>query len=217
MDLIAPAIERYVMDSMPLEDPLLAELAAYTRKHTNLPQMMTGHVEGSLLRILARAIQARTVLEIGTFTGYASLSLAYGLPDDGRVITCDVSEEWTDIAKSFWRRSPHGGKIELRLGAALDTVRALEGPFDLVFIDADKENCRAYWEACVPKLRSGALIAVDNVLWDGRVLDPREASDKAIVAFNAHAQQDERVDLVMLSVRDGITLGVKRILAEKNT
>jgi caffeoyl-CoA O-methyltransferase len=136
--------------------------------------------------------------------------MAMGLPDDGRVITCDIDPDVTRIAREFWARSPHGHKIELRMGAALDTIRALDGPIDLAFIDADKSNYIKYWDAVVTKVRPGGLILADNVLWSAKVLRPKEPNDYAIVAFNRHVRQDDRVELVMLTVRDGITLARKK-------
>lgn len=192
------------------EDPLLHELAVYTREHAPLPEMLSGHVECALFRLLIQATAARRVLEIGTYTGYSALSMAMGLPEDGELITCDVDPDVTAIAENFWARSPHGRKIRLHLGPAAQTLEALDGPFDFAFVDADKSGYVAYWDAILPMLRKNALIAVDNVLWSGRVLDPKEQDDHAIVAFNRHARYDDRVELVMLTIRDGITLARKR-------
>ncbi|UCH84353.1 MAG: class I SAM-dependent methyltransferase [Candidatus Latescibacterota bacterium] len=173
-------------------------------------QMLVGPVQGMFLTLLARAIGAKRVLEIGTFTGYSALRLAEGLPDDGVVITCDVDPEVTAIARKHWQNSPHGGKIMLEIGPALDTIAKLTGRFDLVFIDADKENYVNYWEACVPMVRTGGLIIADNVLWSGRVLDPKEKSDHALVEFNSHVAADPRVDVAMLTIRDGVSVACKR-------
>jgi caffeoyl-CoA O-methyltransferase len=132
--------------------------------------------------------------------------MAEGLPEDGKLITCDIDPDSTTIARAFWARSPHGARIELRLGPALDTINGLDGPFDLVFIDADKGGYIDYWEAVVPIVRKDGVIVADNVLWSGRVLDPREPDDKALAAFNEHVAADGRVEQVMLPVRDGITV-----------
>jgi caffeoyl-CoA O-methyltransferase len=172
--------------------------------------MLVGPVQGMFLTLIARSTGARNVLEIGTFTGYSALRLAEGLPDDGEVITCDIDPDTTEIARRHWAQSPHGRKIKLVLAPALDTIESFPGPFDLVFIDADKGNYINYWEACIPKVRSGGLILADNVLWSGRVLDPKEEDDHALVAFNKHVVNDTRADVVMLTVRDGITLACKR-------
>lgn len=209
-DLIPKAIERYAHAHTSSESPLLAALAKTTHEKTEVPQMQTGHLEGSFLRLLVRAIEAKHVLEIGTFTGYSALCMAEGMPQGGKLITCDVDKTVTKIAREHWNQSHHGKKIFLELGPALGTLKKLKGPFDLVFIDADKENYLNYWNACLPKVRQGGLILVDNVLWSGRVLDPKDATDKAIVHFNEAVSNDKRVDLVMLTIRDGVTLAVKK-------
>ncbi len=206
MFVVPEEIEAYALVHSGLEDPLLQALAHDTQVNAKWPQMQTGHVEGLFLRMLVQVSKARRVLEIGTYTGYSALSMAMGLPEDGRVITCDIDAEATAMARQYWERSGQGEKIDLRLGPALETIESLEGPFDFVFVDADKENYINYWEAVLPKVREGGLIAVDNVLWSGRVLEPKEPLDHAIVAFNRHVRYDDRVDLVMLTVRDGVTL-----------
>ncbi|MBI3546558.1 MAG: class I SAM-dependent methyltransferase [Gammaproteobacteria bacterium] len=208
LSIIPPALEDYCVAHTTPAEALLNELAAYTHAHCQLPQMLTGPVEGTLLRMLVQISAARRILEVGSFTGYSALSMAAGLPDDGRLITCDIDTETTAIAKSFWARSPHGHKIESRLGPALETIQALPADmqFDFMFLDADKENYVNYYEALLPRLRRGGLIAVDNVLWSGKVLDPKEKSDHAIVAFNQHVARDARVEQVLLSVRDGVSL-----------
>jgi len=210
--IVPPPIDAYCLAHTTPSDPLLDELAAYTQAHCKLPQMLTGPVEGTFLRMLVQTSGARRVLEIGTFTGYSALSMAAGLPADGELLTCDIDKDTNAIAKSFWTRSPHGTKIKAMLGPALETIGALpaEVCFDFVFIDADKENYVNYYEAVLPRLRSGGLIAADNTLWSGRVLDPKEKSDHAIVAFNAHVARDARVEQVLLSVRDGVLLIRKR-------
>jgi caffeoyl-CoA O-methyltransferase len=208
--LVPEKIDAYAAAHSTPEPPLFAELAAATRAQTAQPQMMVGHLEGLLLKFLVRMTRAKRVLEIGTFTGYSTLAMAEGLPDDGTLVTCDVDPKATAIARSFWERSPHGRKITLALAPALDTIATLSGPFDFVFIDADKPNYIRYWEACVPNVRAGGVLAADNVLWSGRVLDPQEPNDRALAAFNEHVVRDARVELVMLPIRDGVTLAVKR-------
>jgi caffeoyl-CoA O-methyltransferase len=206
---IVPApIDAYCLAHTTPAEPLLDELATYTRAHCKLPQMLTGPVEGALLRMLVQVSGARRVLEIGTFTGYSALSMAAGLPDDGKLITCELDPDHARIAQSFFDRSPQRGKIRLQIGAALDTLRALPDDtlFDFVFIDADKENYLAYYETVLPRLRRGGLIAADNTLWSGKVLDPKEKSDLAIVAFNRHVHNDPRVEHTLLSIRDGVML-----------
>jgi len=212
ISIIPKPLEDYCLTRTSPADPLLNELADYTRQHCKLPQMLTGPVEGTFLRILVQASGTKKILEIGTFTGYSALSMAAGLPDDGQLITCEIDPEHARIAQSFFDRSPHGRKITLNRGAALDALRALpaNAAFDFVFIDADKENYVNYYEAVLPKLKPGGLIAADNTLWSGKVLEPKEKSDHAIVAFNAHVAHDPRVEQVLLSVRDGVLLIRKR-------
>ena len=202
-------IEHYAGKLSAPEPELLAELARETRETQKDPQMMVGHIEGMLLAVLVRLAGARRVLEIGTFTGYSALCIASALPDDGELITCDVDEQTTALARRYWDRSPHGRKIHLRLAPALDTMATLAGPIDFAFIDADKPNYIHYWEAVLPVVRAGGAIVADNVLWSGRVLEPKEANDRALAAFNDHVRRDPRVRHVMLPVRDGITIAVK--------
>lgn len=195
-----------VRHSTPLP-PLLEELVATTReKMGNRSLMICGQLEGTLLQMLAASVGARRILEIGMFTGFSALMMAAALPDDGELITCDIDPEAIALARSFFARSPHGSKIDIREGPALDTLKTLEGPFDLVFIDADKENYVAYYEAALPLLAPNGVIAVDNVLWMGRVLDPQDESDRAIVAFSERVHRDERVWNVLLPIRDGLML-----------
>jgi caffeoyl-CoA O-methyltransferase len=144
------------------------------------------------------------------FTGYSTLMMAEGLPDDGRIITCDVDPKAETVARKYFAESPHGHKIEVRMGPALDTIKTLDGPLDMVFIDADKSNYSNYYEACLPLVRSGGLIVADNVLWSGRVLDPQDEDTRAIVAFDKLVQSDSRVENVCLTVRDGMMLSWKR-------
>ncbi len=207
---IPEPIETYAAAHSTPESSLFAELAAATRAQTTQPQMMVGPLEGMLLKSIVRMTGAKRVLEIGTFTGYSALAMAEGLPHDGVLVTCDVDPKATAIAQSFWARSPHGKKITLKLAPALETIAALDASFDLVFIDADKQNYTRYWEACVPKVRSGGVLLADNVLWSGAVLAPKTDDDRALVAFNEHVRRDARVETVMLTVRDGVTVAVKR-------
>ena len=212
ISIVPKAIDDYCLTHTTSPGPLLDELAAYTRAHCELPQMLTGPVEGAFLRMLVQASGARRVLEIGTYTGYSALSMAAGLPVDGELITCDIDKDTNAIARSFWARSPHGAKIKPMLGPALDSIHALPAhtQFDFVFIDADKENYVNYYEAVMPRLRKCGLIAVDNTLWSGKVLEPKEKSDHAIVAFNTHVMRDPRIEHVLLSVRDGVMLVRKK-------
>jgi caffeoyl-CoA O-methyltransferase len=209
--LVPPQIETYVHEHTRPRGPLFDELREATFASMDSPQMQVGRVEGALLKLLCRLSGARRVIEIGTFTGFSALCMAEGLPEDGEIITCDIDPKATKIAQSFWDRSPHGRKIKLRLGPALETLAALpsDAVFDLAFIDADKSNYLAYYEAILPRIRRGGLIIADNTLWSGKVLDPTTVDDHAIVAFNAHVNADPRVENVLLSVRDGMMLAEK--------
>ncbi|WP_437677298.1 O-methyltransferase [Sorangium sp. So ce131] len=210
--IVNPDLERYVHDHTAPPPALLEELREHT--YTNHPSasMQVGRVEGALLRTLVALMQARRVLEIGTFTGYSALSMAAALPPDGELITCDRDPDVTRVARSFFDRSEHGKKIRIALGDALDTIRALPAspPFDLVFIDADKQRYAAYYEEALPRLRPGGLLVADNTLWGGEVLAPETEEGRAIAAFNDLVHRDPRVEHVMLAVRDGVTLARKR-------
>ena len=208
--LVSEAIQNYADAHSSPEPELFQELAKETRATQKDPQMMVGHSEGLLLRLLVMLSRARRVLEIGTFTGYSALAMATALPADGELITCDVDAKSTALAQKYWAKSPHGKKIRLELAPASDTLATLRGPVDFVFIDADKPNYVKYWEAVLPLVRPGGVIVADNVLWSGRVLDPKEDTDRAIAAFNVHVKKDQRVDLVMLPIRDGVTVAIKR-------
>ena len=170
--------------------------------------MLSGPVEGRLLETLAWVTRARLAVDIGTFTGNSAIAMAGGLADGGRVVTCDVNAETLAVARRFIAASPYEDRIEVREGPALDTLAALDGPIDLVFIDADKTNYRNYYEAVLPKLADHGLIAVDNTMWGGAVLDTSDTSADtvAIREFNDHVVGDDRVVCVQLTVRDGVTL-----------
>jgi predicted O-methyltransferase YrrM len=204
--LLSDAIEAYAdAHATPLE-PLLEELHETTYASMSSPQMIAGPVLGRLLRFLVAMVEPRLVVEIGTFTGYSALAMAGGLPEGGRIVTCEVSPERAQFAQSWFDRSPLGERIELRVGPALATVESLDGPFDFVFIDADKDGYPGYYEAVVPKLSPRGVIAVDNTLYGGDVADPRDDHDRAMAAFNDHVQADPRTENVLLTVRDGVTL-----------
>jgi caffeoyl-CoA O-methyltransferase len=207
--IIPQKIERYCRENTTPESRLLHELVVETYARTEFPEMQVGHLEGALLQMLVRFVKAKSILEIGTFTGYSSLVMAEALPEDGKLVTCDIDTEVTEIARKYWNRSPHGRKIELKLGPALETLKTIDGTFDLIFIDADKENYINYWELCMPKTHSDSLFVIDNVLWSGNVLEPKDETDRAIAEFNRHVYYDKRVAVVMLPVRDGVTLAWK--------
>jgi caffeoyl-CoA O-methyltransferase len=191
-------------------DEVQQALIDETRKLGGISLMQIAPEQGAFMTLLARAIGARRAIEVGTFTGYSALCLARGLPEDGKLICCDVSEEWTAIGKPFWERAGVSGRIDLRIGPAVDTLRALpeESLFDLGFIDADKPSYPAYYEEILRRLRPGGLILVDNVLWQGRVIDEDVQDDQtaAIRRFNDLVARDTRVERVMLPVSDGLTI-----------
>lgn len=205
------AIENYAEENTTPPPALLERLREETYEKMSAPGMQVGAVEGRLLRLLVQLSGARRALEIGMFTGYSGLMIASGLPDDGELISCDVNPEAEAMARRYFEQSPDGKKINVRMGPALDTIESLEGELDFVFIDADKENYINYWEAVLPKVRQGGLIVADNVLWSGRViLDNPVESTVAIQAFNRHVAGDDRVEQVMLTVRDGVTLARRK-------
>jgi caffeoyl-CoA O-methyltransferase len=208
VNLVDPRADEYAERHTTPSGELFERLAAETREKTQIPEMMVGEVEGRFLEFLVRATGARRVLELGTFTGYSSISMARGLPEGGRIISCDVNEETNAIAQRYADEAGVADRIEYRVGPALDAIAALDGPFDLVFIDADKENYRNYYDAVLPKLADEGLILADNALRNGRVLD--EDSGEPMQAFNDYVLNDERVECVLLTVRDGILLVRKR-------
>ena len=201
-------LEAYIEAHTTPPESHLAALAEETRATLNAPQMLTGTVEGRFLEALVWTARPQLVLELGTYSGYSALAMAAALPPGGRIVTCELSDEHADFAQRHIDASPYADRIELRRGPALDTVAALDGPFDLVFIDADKPNYLNYYEAVVPKLAERGLIAADNTLWSGNVAGEEDQSDASVAlrAFNDRVRGDDRVYCVMLSVRDGITL-----------
>ena len=209
MEFLDEKIEEYAYNHTSYEGNLLKRLEEETYEKLEIPQMTTGRIEARFLKLLARLVGAKRILEIGTFAGYSALSMAEALPEDGELITCEIDPEAIVFAKRYFDLSPHGKKIALLEGAALDSLKSISGPFDMAFIDADKENYSNYYEAILPMIRYGGLIAVDNVLWSGRVLDPKDKSDKAIHQFNERVIQDKRVESVLLTVRDGLNCIIK--------
>jgi predicted O-methyltransferase YrrM len=209
MSFIVPEeIEAYAAAHTTPPDELLAELAEETKATLSSPQMLTGPIEGRFLELLVHGLQAKRVLEFGTYSGYSSLSMAAGLPQGGRIDTCEVDETHAEVARRYIGRSPFADRITVHLGPALETIERLDGEFDFIFIDADKENYVNYYEAVLPRLSAHGLIAADNTLWSGRVLDEGDDSEgtRAIKAFNKRVRSDQRVTSVMLTIRDGVTL-----------
>jgi predicted O-methyltransferase YrrM len=209
-EIVDPDLEQFARDHTEPESELHVRLREETYRVMDLPQMQVDAIEGRFLKMLVRLTGARSILEIGMFTGYSALMMAEGLPEDGRLITCEVDPKAEAIARRYFAESPHGHKITIRMGPALETIKTLAGPLDLVFIDADKANYSHYYEACLALLKPGGLIVADNVLWSGKVLDPKEPDDHAIVAFDRMVQSDSRIENVCLTVRDGMMLVRKR-------
>ena len=201
-------IDAYAADHTTASTDLLARLAEETRATLDAPQMLTGTVEGRFLEFLVFATQAKRVLEFGTYSGYSSISMAAVLPASGHIDTCEIEEKHASVAQRYIDEAVYSDRIKIHLGPAVETVEGLEGEFDFVFIDADKPNYVNYYEAVLPRLSERGLIAADNTLWSGRVLDESDDSDgtMAIRAFNEHVRADDRVVSVMLTVRDGVTL-----------
>lgn len=205
---------QYLLDASLREHPVLAGLRAATRDHP-LVRMQIAPEQGQFMQLLARLTGARRTLEIGVFTGYSALAVALALPDDGRVVACDISREYTDIALPYWDKAGVAHKIDLRIAPASETLDALiergeAGSFDMAFIDADKTGYDGYYERCLTLLRVGGLVVVDNVLWGGRVAQPAADEDTAALqAFNRKLHQDPRIDLSMLPLGDGLTLARK--------
>jgi caffeoyl-CoA O-methyltransferase len=209
MSFIVPEeIEGYAEAHTTPPTELLAELAEETKATLDSPQMLTGKIEGRLLEQLVHALQAKRVLELGTYSGYSSISMAAGLPADGHIDTCEVEQQHADVAQRYIDRSPYGDRITIHLGPALDTIERLGGEWDFVFIDADKENYANYYEALLPRLAITGLMAIDNTLWSGRVLDAGddEETTRTIRDLNDRVAADERAVAVQLTVRDGVTL-----------
>ena len=209
MDFIDEKIDEYAFDHTSYEGDLLKQLEEETYEKLDIPQMTTGRIEARLLKMLARLAGAKRILEIGTFAGYSALSMAEALPEEGELVTCEMDPEAIFVAKKYFGLSPHGKKITLMEGPALDSLKKVSGFFDMVFIDADKENYSNYYDAIFPFIRPGGLMAIDNVLWSGRVLDPKDNSDKAIHELNEKVVRDNRVESVMLTVRDGLICIIK--------
>lgn len=206
----------YLLDHSLREPPLLAELREETGRMAQA-QMQIAPEQGQFMDLLLRLIGARKTLEIGVFTGYSTLVTALALPGDGRVVACDTSEEWTAIARRYWKRAGVADRVDLRLGPALDTLDGLlqageQAQYDFAFVDADKENYGGYYERCLQLVRPGGLIAFDNTLWSGRVADPagEDADTRAIRHLNHKLHLDERIDLSLLPIADGLTLARRR-------
>jgi caffeoyl-CoA O-methyltransferase len=210
-----PAVAQYAIDRSTPPDDLQRRLIAETAERLGpRATMQISSDEGVFLQIMTRVTGARRAVEVGTFTGYSALCIARALPADGTLLCCDVSEDWTAIARRYWAEAGVDGKIELRIAPAVETLRALPADtrFDLAFIDADKSGYRTYYEEILARMDPGGLILVDNTIWSGRVLedDPGDVDTAALIEFNAALAVDDRVDVVVLTFRDGVTMARKR-------
>jgi O-methyltransferase len=208
-------LHAYLLDVSLRDHDVLRRLREETG-HLEHASMQIGPEQGQLMGLLLELIDARRVIEVGTFTGYSALAMALALPEDGRIVACDVSEAWTDVARRYWEEAGVGHKIDLRLAPAAETLRSLldqgqGGSYDFAFIDADKPGYETYYELCLALLRPGGLIAVDNTLWEGKVADPSvsDPDTKAIRAFNQKVKGDDRVSLSLVPIGDGLTLARK--------
>lgn len=208
--LIDPNLERYAEEHSSDVPELLQRLERETLASMESPQMLSGRTEGQLLRLLIQMTGASTVLEVGTFTGYSALMMSSALPEDGELITLEVDPKAEAVARRYFAESEHGPKIRLVMGPALESLASIGGRFDFAFVDADKQNYPLYYDRILPLLRPGGVLAVDNVLWSGRVLDPRDEETRAIHELNERARTDPRVEHVLLTVRDGVLVVRKR-------
>ncbi len=211
--LLKPGIEKYATDHTSEELPVLERLSRATHLRTHQPQMLSGHLQGAFLQMISHMIRPASILEIGTFTGYSAICLARGLRPGGKLITIEVNPEMVDFATPFFVESGLNHKISMLTGNAIEIIEELQGPFDLVFIDADKENYLNYFNKVFPKVSPGGYILADNTLWYGRVLQPVADSDRetaGITRFNQYIQQHSGVENILLPLRDGITIMRKK-------
>ncbi len=209
MKFIDEKIEQYAQMHSEQCSDLVKEISDWTVENSKESRMLSGELQVAVLRMLIRSIGARRVLEIGMFTGYSALAIAEVMPQDGHLTTLDIDNDRESIARSFFDRSPHGSKITIRIGHALDVIPGLDGPFDFVYIDADKANYLRYYEAVLPLVSNGGLVVADNVLWSGEVLYPEGENAVALNQFNRHVQSDSRVDNILLPIRDGLMVARK--------
>jgi len=213
MDLFSPELLAYCEEHTSPEDDLLRIISRETHAKVLMPRMLSGHLQGKTLELLSKMLRPKTILEIGTFTGYSAICMARGLAEGGKLITVDINEELEDMVRGFFEKSGLSLKIEYVLGNALDIVPKLEGNFDLVFIDADKGNYINYYDLVVDRMSQGGVILADNVLWSGKVLDggtgKTSKDTEAIMDFNQMVQRDPRVENVLFPIRDGIMMARK--------
>jgi caffeoyl-CoA O-methyltransferase len=205
-NVVSPEVEAYAEAHSMAESAVCRAIREETDRTMECPQMVVGPLEGAFLKMMARLVQARRVLEIGTFTGYSALCFAEALPEEGLVVTCEIDPEAAAVARRYFAKSPHGGKIELRLGLALETLETLAGPYDVIFIDADKQNYLSYYRRAVELIAPTGVILIDNVLWSGDVLvqPPPDERTAAIQELNRTVAADPRVTAVLVTIRDGV-------------
>lgn len=212
MHFIPKELDDYVINHSEDEPELLQELTRETYQKILQPRMLSGHYQGRLLSMISKLIHPTSILEIGTYTGYSALCLAEGMPDDGELHTIDINEELVDFQRTYFDKSPYGKQIFQHLGNALEIIPSLHKTFDLIFIDADKENYPAYFKVIIDKLNPGGILLSDNVLWSGKVIEPLKEDDfstKALLEYNTLLKEDKRIETVILPIRDGLTISRK--------
>lgn len=213
MSFISEDLDNYITDHSEDEPQLLQELSRETHQKILLPRMLSGHYQGRLLSVISKMINPKYILEIGTYTGYSALCLAEGLQKDGELHTIDINEELVDFQRKYFDKSDYGKQIHQHLGNALDIIPQFKMNFDLVFIDADKENYSHYFELVIDKLNPGGIILSDNVLWSGKVIETLKKDDKsteALIIYNKLLKEDDRIETIILPIRDGLTLSRKK-------
>jgi caffeoyl-CoA O-methyltransferase len=210
MQLVDPDIESYAEEHTTSESGIIKKLIERSEQELDHTDMLSGRVVGRLLAMLVKISGARRVLEVGMFTGYSALCMAEALPEDGTLITCELNEHYKAIAQSAFEESDHGHKISMEMGPALETIAGFNQTFDFIFLDADKVNYANYYKAVLPLLNAGGLLVIDNVLWSGEVLEPTDEKAQAIEKFNKMISRDERMEQVILTVRDGVTIARKK-------
>lgn len=207
IDITHPLIQGYVESHTSPESMLLQKINRDTHANVLMPRMLSGHIQGRFLSMISRMIKPKSILEIGTYTGYSALCLAEGLPSNGKLITIDANEELEDLVRKNFSSSPYSNQVDYRIGPASEIIQTLTGKFDLVFIDADKENNELYFDLLINLVPLGGFLLVDNVLWSGKVVEEKSDKDtRSILAFNAKVQADSRVENVLLPLRDGLLL-----------
>lgn len=213
MEFISQELDNYIVNHSEDEPPLLQQLSRETHLKILQPRMLSGHYQGRLLSLISKMLNPKAILEIGTYTGYSALCLAEGLQNNGVLHTIDINEELYDFQRKYFDASPYGQQIIQHIGNATDIIKTLDHQFDLVFIDADKEDYPAYFELVINKLKKGGVILSDNVLWSGKVIEPLVEGDEATTAllqYNQMLKNDPRIETVILPVRDGLTISRKK-------